>query len=86
MKTEMYTWKFDIIRFVQLFLQSISHVYQKMHLRGLQTVHKFLHVAAPRRHPRRVSNTKEYNHQYMNMGSTVLNIKIIKNIKILYIL
>jgi hypothetical protein len=29
MKTEMYTWKFDIIRFVQLFLQSVSHVEQK---------------------------------------------------------
>jgi len=40
MKTEMYTWKFNIINFLQLFLQSVTFT-KKMHLRGLQTVHKF---------------------------------------------
>jgi hypothetical protein len=44
--------------FLQLFLQSVSRIYQKMHLRGLQTVHKFLHVAALRRHSRRVSKQR----------------------------
>ena len=39
---------------------------------------KLLHVSAPRRNHQLVSNTKEYRHQYIDLGTTMARVKTFK--------
>jgi len=71
--------------FIPCIILTINHIHQHIHIIGLQTVRKFwklLHVSAPKHHPRGVSNTKEYKHQYVSLGNTMPSSKIFKSIKI----
>jgi len=66
---------------------AVSHKYQQLHIRGLQTVRKFkklLHVSASRRHPHGLSEIQmDHKHyytslevQYLGLCSTTPNVSI----------
>jgi len=68
---------FDIIHSMHY---TYNYIHQHMHTRwynSCTSLKDLLHVL-PRHHPQAVSNTKEYKHLYISLGSTMPNIKIFK--------